>query len=153
MTEFDPIDHMSHQRWLMDRGMINDLHKDTLFMYGSIVHMEIKAVHCKIKPEDKNVIYIIYIPASLLKKSKKFCELKRSTSIFGLWRFKRMLEAEGNLDLEFMVDKFVKDYCGPKWKASVEIEDFVNYEDGLEEEKINAEPEINPEVDKSPDEG
>lgn len=146
-------DHLAHQRWLIDRGLINDLHKDTLFMYGSIVHKDVQAVHVKIKPEDKVVEYRVYVPADLIKQSDKFCKLKESTSVFGLWKFRRMLKAEGNLDLKFMVDKFVKDYCGPQWKANVQIEDFVNYEDGLENEKeeIVDEREVSSETDKSLD--
>lgn len=155
MEGFDTNDHLAHQRWLIDRGLINDLHKDTLFMYGSIVHKDVQAVHVKVKPEDKTVEYVVYVLAPLIKKITKFCTLKNSTSVFGLWRFKKMLKAEGNLDLKFMIDKFVKDYCGPKWKASVEIEDIVNYEDGLENEKeeVNGKSEFYPEPDQLPDNG
>ena len=146
-------DHLAHQRWLIDRGLINDLHKDTLFMYGSVVHKDVQAVHVKIRPEDKAVDYKIYISASLIKRINKFCELKASTSVFGLWKFKRMLKTEGNLDLKFIVDKFVKDYCGPRWKANVQIEDFVKYEDGLEKEKSDHDEgsEVNSETYQSVD--
>ena len=153
MTDLNTYDHLGHQRWLIDSGLINDLHKDTLFMYGSVVHKDVQAVHVMIRPEKKTVDYIIYLEAGLIKKNKKFCELKASTSVFGLWRFKRMLEIEGNLDLEFIADKFVKDYCGPKWKASVIIEDYKNYEEGLENEEAGnfGGSKESPKDDKSPD--
>ena len=152
MTELTIDNHLDHQRWLMNRGLLNDLHKDTLFMYGSIVHTNVEAVHVKIVPEEKTVNYVIYVPKALLKKINEFLKLKKATSIFGLWKFKRMLKTEGNLDLGFIVDRFVKDYCGPKWKASVTIEDFANYRDGLEEEQIvNEESEEHSESDKQTD--
>jgi len=126
-------EHLDHQRWLMNNGFINDLHKDTLFMYGSIVHKDVVSLELQIDKDNKRVSYTAYVNASLLRKIEKFDKLKQSASVWGLWSFKRMLKKEGNLDLKFIVDKFVKDYCGPSWSATLNMKDVSAY---------NEEPEI-----------
>jgi hypothetical protein len=120
-------DHLDHQRWLINNGFINDLHKDTLFMYGSIVHKDVKSLEVQIDKDKRLVSYTAFVESKLLKKIEKYNELKQSASIWGLWCFKRMLKKEGNLDLRFIVDKFVKDYCGPDWSATLETKDISTY--------------------------
>lgn len=127
-------DHIDHQRWLLDHGFINDLHKDNLYMYGAIVHKDVMAVEVKVDCEKKLVSYDLYCDASLLKKITKYIELSKSDTVIGLWRFKRLLLKEGNLNIEFLLNNFIKDYCGPKWRAEVNLKDFNGYEEGFREQ-------------------
>jgi hypothetical protein len=126
-------DHLDHQRWLIDNGFINDLHKDTLYMYGAIVHKDVQAVQVDIDVKTKLVKYHVYMDKSLIDKLRKYELLSKSSSIIGLWRFKRMLRKEGNLNLLHLLNRFVKDYCGPKWAADLVVMDFRDYKDGFEE--------------------
>lgn len=130
--ELDLNDHLDHQRWLINNGFINDLHKDTLFMYGSVVHKDVKSVECQIDKDKKLVEYIAFVDAGLLKKIAKFETLKKSDSAWDLWSLKRMLKKEGNLNLNFIVDKFVKDYCGPSWRATLTMKDVSTYNEEYE---------------------
>lgn len=128
-------DHLSHQRWLIDNGFINDLHKDNLYMYGAIVHRDIEAVEVRIDMSTKTIAYDIYAPTRLLRKMNKYFILSRSNSIIGLWRFKRMLKREGNLNITNLLSKFVKDYLGPKWGVEVNLKDIKAYEEGFKQDQ------------------
>ena len=134
-AQLNLTDHLAHQQWLLSHGFVNDLHKDNLFAFGSLVHSDIRAVHVKIAHEKKIVNYDIYIDKSLIKSLTKYKELVDTTSIFGLWKLKRLIKKEGNLNFNFIIDKFTKDYCGKNWKAELKIMDIANYKDGLDEEQ------------------
>lgn len=139
-------EHIDHQRWLLENGFINDLHKDNLFAYGSVVHIDVKAVEVDVVVENKKIAYCLYVTSSLLKKIEQYRQLSTSTSIMGLWRFKRMLKKEGNLNLRHLLTGFVNDYCGPGWSVDLSLKDFRKYEEGFEEEKLE-----HGEADKQPD--
>ncbi len=125
------IDYIDNQRWLLNNGLLNDASKNQLFLYGSIVHKEVQAVELAIDAPNKKVSYQIYVHADLLKKIEKFKALSTSKSFIGLWRFKRLIEKEGNLNFKHVLSNFVKDYCGPKWVAEVKVIDVAGYtEDG-----------------------
>jgi len=128
-------DHVDHQRWLIEHGFINDLHKDNLYMYGAIVHKDIGAVELDVDCENKKVSYTIYCKNGLLGKIEKYKQLSESKGMLGLWKFKRLLLREGNLNIKFLLNNFVKDYCGPKWKAVIELKDYKDYVDGYEEQE------------------
>ena len=104
-------------------------------MYGAIAHKDIQALELDIDPSRKLITYRLYCSISLLGKIEKYKQLSKSKGIFGLWKFKRLLKKEGNLNITFLLDKFVKDYCGPKWRVAVNLEDYKDYKDGYEEEK------------------
>jgi hypothetical protein len=146
--EFQIYDHIDHQRWLLEHGFINDLHKDNLYMYGAIVHKDVQAVQLDIDVERKRVVYHLYCDKSLLNKIEKYQRLSESTGLFGLWRFKRMLTKEGNLNIKHLLSNFVKDYCGPKWRVQLDLNDYRDYKDGFEEEQKQEESR---EADKQPD--
>jgi hypothetical protein len=128
-------DHVDHQRWLLEHGFINDLHKDNLYMYGAIVHKDINALEIDIDCERKLVKYALFCDGSLLKKIEKYKKLSESDGVIGLWRFKKMLVKEGNLNIKHLLNRFVKDYCGPKWRVEVSLTDYKDYKDGFEEEQ------------------
>lgn len=130
-------EHIDHQRWLLEHGFVNDLHKDNLFMYGSIVHRDVHAVQVDIDVEKKLITYDLYVKSSLFKKIDRYEQLSQSKSIIGLWRFKRMLKKEGNLNLKHLLNRFVSDYCGPKWSVDLRLKDFKEYEEGFEEKTGN----------------
>jgi hypothetical protein len=130
----DNNDQIDHQRWLIDNGFINDLHKDNLFAYGTLVHKEIQAVEARIDITSKVVDYDLYITSRLSNRLLRFEELSKSNSIMGLWLFKRMLHKEGNLDFSQIINNFVKSYLGSKWSATINLKDIREYEEGFKQE-------------------
>ena len=140
---------VDQQRWLLNSGLVPDSVKNQLFFYGSIVHKEVQAVEAKIQPETKIVEYIIYVNNSLIRKIEIYKQLSTSTSLFGMWRFKRFLKKEGSLDFQSMLNTFVMDFCGPKWSAKVVIMDFDIYIDNIGEQGGTAGP--SQQLDKLPD--
>jgi hypothetical protein len=144
-NDIDIHDHIDHQRWLLEHGFINDLHKDNLYMYGAIVHKDVNAVELDINVEKKLIKYHLYCDKGLLKKINKYEQLSNSTGVIGLWRFKRMLTKEGNLNIKHLLSNFVKDYCGPKWRVELDLKDYRDYKDGYEEQETSRE------ADKQPD--
>lgn len=136
MKEDDVEKLIDNQRWLMNNGLSNDLLKDQLFLFGSIVHKDITAVEVDIRFQDKVVEYRLFGSSELLKKINKFNKLSTSDSIFGLWRFKRLLKKEGNLNFQSIVGRFVKDFLGPKWKTEAQIVNVKEYlENDTDEER------------------
>lgn len=125
---------MDSDRWLLNNGLVSDNVKNQLFFCGSIVHKDVQAVEVKIRPETKLVDYIIYVTPDLIKKIAKYNKLSASKSVFGMWRFKRLLKKEGCLDFQKVLNSFVTDYCGPKWTAKASIISFDSYVDSLEAE-------------------
>ncbi len=147
----DRLNHvLDTQRWLMNNGFLNDMIKDQLYMYGAIVHRNIEAVELDADVSKKSVSYQLYISKSLLNKHKKFLELRENTdSLWTLWRFRRLLKKEGNLDFSKLIDNFIKSFCGPKWTSEVEVKDVAEYVDGYE--GIGQQPESVDQLDKQPD--
>jgi hypothetical protein len=129
---------IDQQRWLMNNGLISDSVKNQLFFCGSIVHKDVQAVELEIRPESRLVEYKIYVNKDLISKIAKYKALSTSTSLFGLWRFKRLLKQEGSLEFQSVLNKFVIDFCGASWRATVEVLDFANYIDGLGEQGENS---------------
>ena len=122
---------IDQQRWLLNNGLITDTVKDQLFFYGSIIHPEVQAVEVKIVADDKLVEYKVYLTKRTLDKIDKFKKLSTSTSLFGMWRFKRFLKKEGTLNFHGMLDSFVKDFCGPAWSTKLTLIDFDVYVDSI----------------------
>lgn len=118
---------IDHHRWLLNNGLVPDAIKNQLFMYGAIVHKDVQAVDLFVNVEDFLVSYKIYIDRSLFKKIDKFKELQKTNSLWGLWKFKRLLKKEGNLNFEIIIDRFIKDYCGNKWKSEINVLDYSEY--------------------------
>lgn len=134
MENTDIVKIMDSDRWLLNNGLVSDNVKNQLFFCGSIVHKDVQAVELKITPETKLVDYIIYVPPELVKKIAQYNKLSMSKSVFGMWRFKRLLKREGCLDFQKILSSFVADYCGPKWIAKASIISFDSYVDSLEAE-------------------
>lgn len=129
-------EYVDQRRWLLNNGLITDDIKNQLFLCGSVVHKEVQAVEVNLDlvAEQKLVHYTIYVESSLLKKIAQYNVLSKSTTLFGMWRFKRLLKKEGSLDFQQILNKFVKDYCGPKWSVTVKTVDFNSYVEGLGEQ-------------------
>lgn len=139
---------IDHHRWLMNNGVMHDSIKNQLFMYGSIVHRNVVAVDLAVDVAAKLVSYKIFVDVAVKGKVDKFFKLKESTSTFGLWKFKRFLKKEGNLDFHAILNSFVKDYCGRGWNATVETIDFNDYvEDYDEDSDIDKDTELNTSTD------
>ena len=124
---------IDHERWLLNNGLVNDLAKNNLYMYGSIVHKDVQAVELAIDVTKKVVAYNIYVHSSLLSKISKYESLKNADDIISLWRLKRLLKKEGNLNLKHLLNSFVKDFCGRQWSATLNLVDYKNYREGFEE--------------------
>jgi hypothetical protein len=122
---------IDQQRWLLNNGLITETVKDQLFFYGSIVHTDVQAVEVKINPEERMVDYKVYLTKKTLKKIETYNKLSTSTSLFGMWRFKRFLKKEGTLNFHGMLNSFVKDFCGPTWSTKLTIMDFDVYVDSI----------------------
>lgn len=125
---------MDSDRWLLNNGLISDSVKNQLFFCGSIVHKDVQAVEVHIEPEKKLVQYVLYVGTALEKQIALYNKLSTSKSLFGMWRFKRLLKKEGSLDLQQVLNKFVQDYCGPGWSVQASILNFDTYVDSLEAE-------------------
>ena len=123
-------EYLDQSRWLLNNGLINDGIKNQLFMYGSIVHKDLKALELDIKTEAKELEYRLFFDEKTLKLIAKYEELSKSDSMWGLWRFRRMLKKHGNLNVHHVLSKFVKDFCGPNWTVKVNLMDFKNYVEG-----------------------
>lgn len=122
---------IDQHRWLLNNGLISETVKDQLFFFGSIIHPDVQAVEVKIKPEDRTVDYTVYFTKKTLKKIDKYNKLATSTSLLGMWRFKRFLKKEGTLNFHGMLDSFVKDFCGPSWNTKLTLVDFDVYVDDI----------------------
>lgn len=121
---------LDQQRWLLNNGFINDMHKDQLYVFGSIVHKDVDAVELSIDVDRQSVSYSLYVKSGLIKKISTYKKLSKSNSLFGLWRFKKLYEKEGNLDFHSIIGNFVSSYLGPRWSSSVSVVDIKEYEDG-----------------------
>ena len=137
-------EYVDNRRWLLNNGFVTDDVKNQLFFCGSIVHKEVQAVELDIHPETKSVSYKIYVNPDLIKKIAKYRVLSKSTSLFGMWRFKRFLKKEGALDFTQILSKLVRDFCGPAWSAKAEVVDFNSYVEGLGEHSGSAEADQQP---------
>jgi len=137
MEKTDVTEIMDSDRWLLNNGLVSDNVKNQLFFCGSIVHKDVQAVEVKVTPEKKLVDYIIYVTPDLLKKIAQYDKLSTSKSVFGMWRFKRLLKREGCLDFQRILNSFVTEYCGPKWTAKASIIGFDSYVDSIEAENEN----------------
>lgn len=124
-------EYVDQRRWLLNNGFVTDDVKNQLFFCGSIAHKEVQAVELDLEPENKLVTYKIYVNSDLIKKISKYELLSKSTSLFGLWRFKRFLKKEGALDFHQIMGKLVRDFCGPNWNVTVQMLDFNDYVEGL----------------------
>ena len=122
---------LDQQRWLLNNGLITDTVKDQLFFYGSIIHPDVQAVEVKLVIEEKCVEYTVYFTKKTLDKISKYNRLATSTSLFGMWRFKRFLKKEGTLNFHSMLNKFVIDFCGPTWSTKLTIINFDVYIDSI----------------------
>lgn len=128
---------MDSDRWLLNNGLVSDSVKNQLFFYGSIVHKDVQAVEVSIRPESRTIEYIIYVSPRLEKLIAKYKQLSTSKSFFGMWKFKRLLVKEGCLDFRKVLNSFVTEYCGPKWKTAVTVLNFDSYVDSIETENDN----------------
>lgn len=127
MDESKIAEYLDQSRWLLNNGMANEQVKNQLFMFGSIVHKDVKALEVEIVPEKKLVQYQLFFNKAELNKVSIYKELSTRTDLIGMWRFKRFLKKEGNLNFQGILNKFVKDYCGPSWMVQVEVTDFDKY--------------------------
>ena len=124
---------IDHSRWLMNNGLANDVIKNQLMAYGAIAHPEIAAVELSMDMEKRSVYYQLYVDSKLLKKINRFKELSESEGFWGLLFYKRMIKQEGNLHLDRILDKFIKDYCGATWSATTTVLDISEYHNGYED--------------------
>jgi hypothetical protein len=122
-------EYLDQHRWLINNGLFTDNTKDTLFMYGSIVNKLITAVELSVDSDTKHISYVLYAAPSLIKAYNKYHELKLSSSLWAMWRIKRLLSRNGNLEFQQIISAFVKTYCGPGWTASMQLKASSDYEE------------------------
>lgn len=131
MEEFKLEDQLEHHRWLLNNGIVDDWVKNNLYMYGSLVHRNALAVTLDIDVSKKIIHYTVYFDDKMMDTIDKFTRWQKSDSIITLWRLKRLIKREGNLNFESIVQKFVSDFCGRSWTATLTVDNVSNYkEDG-----------------------
>lgn len=124
-------EHVDQHRWLLNNGLFTDQAKDTLYLYGAIVNKSVTAVELSVNSNTKNIKYTLFFSSSFLKDYNKYLMLKNTTSLFGMWRLKRLLKRNGNLELLKILSSFVKTYCGPAWSVDLDIKESSEYEEEL----------------------
>ena len=54
---------LDHSRWQLNNGLVDDMTKNNLFVYGSIVNKEVKGVEVQVDVKEKIVKYDLYLRA------------------------------------------------------------------------------------------
>ena len=134
MENAELAEMIDQERWLLNNGLVSDAVKNQLFFCGSIVHKDVQAVEVAIKPDNRLVEYIIYVTPALMRKIDKYQKLSTSKSLWGMWRFSRLLKREGCLNFTQVLSSFVADFCGSKWTATAAVLNFDTYVDKIEHE-------------------
>jgi hypothetical protein len=122
-------DHLNLQRWLIEHGLFTDEIKNSLYAYGALAHQSIDALHVSIDHEKAVVHYKLYCPTKLLENVARYNQWKNSSKIFDMWRLKRLLKKERNLDFQSILTTFVRDLCGKRWNVTVKLEDVASFVD------------------------
>ena len=120
---------LDQQRWLLNNGLFTDAVKDNLYLFGAVVHKDVVSLETVVDMNAKTIQYILYVKPSLIRYLYKYDKLLKSQSIFNMWRLKRLLKRQGNLNLLGMLDGFVKTLCGPAWQAKIDIKKDSEYVD------------------------
>lgn len=137
-------EYLDQRKWLMEHGIVTDDIKNNLFMYGSIVHIDVKAVECDIDSIGKAVSYTVFVDGSLLKRIRDYDDLVKAhkngeLGLYKTWKFKSLLvkmrKKEERLDFDTVLNQFVKDYCGTAWSATVDIRDVKEYDKNANDEE------------------
>lgn len=129
MSDIEINDRVDQQRWLINNGLFNDMHKDNLYLFGALVHKDVLALELSIDIATKTVNYQLHCSDRLFKVLAKYNKLKSSDGLLDLWKLKRLLKKEGNLNFSILIDGMVKNFCGPSWAVTVEVKDLKDYEE------------------------
>lgn len=147
---------ISHQQWLINNGLANDMLKDNLFLIGSYLHPQIKNVLLYIDMSQKLIRFDLYTTRELFKDYHKYKKLLKASGkinairlknlwkkhtdcksfsfkYFKIWLFgdltNYVLHNSARLDLDVMIDYQVKSLCGSGWKSVVTILNNTQYEE------------------------
>lgn len=131
MQNAELVKMIDQERWLLNNGLISDSVKNQLFFCGSIVHKDILALDVNIDSAQKLVDYTLYVADNLLSKIEKYKNLSKATTIYRMWKFKRILKKEGCLDFNQVLGSFIAEYCGPNWNTKVNVLGFDAYVDSI----------------------
>jgi len=125
---------LDQMRWLMNAGLFDERTKDTLFLYGAIAHKDVSQAEVAIDPQTKSVSYTLYAKPRLYKAYNKFMHYKNTKNgIWSLFIQSYLLRVYGNLNIDKLLDSFVKTFCGPAWNATMELKRSSEYVDGFSE--------------------
>ena len=113
--------------------MLTDVHKDNLFMFGSIIHSGIQAVEVDTDVNNHDIKYRVYVSSKLLSDYNSFHKKVSKGSIWSLFWAKRLIKKHTFLDWETAINNFVHTYCGAKWTVSVKILPIKEYIDESED--------------------
>jgi|APGre2960657505_1045072.scaffolds.fasta_scaffold30649_2 hypothetical protein len=122
-------EYVDQNRWLLNNGLFTDAAKDNLHIYGGLANKSITAVELVVDTNTKHIKYVLYAPKSLLRAYNRYIDLHSSSSLWDMWRVKRLLKRHGNLEMSRMLNSFVKTYCGPAWNVDVSLKESSEYED------------------------
>lgn len=132
MQKLDSNDLLAHQQWLINNGLVTDLHKDNLFMYGSLIHKDVEAVEVDVIVEKKTINYTVYLPSKVIRLVSRYNSLIGKNDIISLWMLKRLLKKQGDLNFVGVLNQFVKDYCGRVWVANLHLRDVKDYKEEVD---------------------
>lgn len=117
-------------KWLLSNSLISIHLKNDLFVYGAIAHEHyIKAVKVAIDVQNKLVIYTLFIPKKVLSASKYIEKNITSSNILKLLKILFLNKKHGNLKFDTILNRFIKDRCGPDWSVQVTLENIKNYKE------------------------
>ena len=72
MSDLEINDHIDQQRWLINNGFFNDMHKDNLYLFGALVHKNVEAVALSIDIATKTVKYQLHWLSMYLNASPQY---------------------------------------------------------------------------------
>jgi len=112
---------IDNERWLMNNGLISDSAKNNIYVYAYLVNKGIVAAEVDIDVESKTIKYNLYVKSNLFKAYNNY--YNRTDSWFSLIKSAYYVRKHGNLNFKSLLNKFVKDYMGPSWKATLSVKE------------------------------
>lgn len=133
MENNNTISQLDHLRWLANNGILTDSAKNNLYVYGSIVHKDVQAVHLSIDTAKRHLNYIVYLPEHVMVAKRRIDYLKLKKGVLNLFILRYLLKKYGSLDMQTPLNNFVHDYIGPSWQVNLTLDIIDNYKDEPED--------------------
>ncbi len=116
---------VDNERWLMNNGLISDSAKNNIYMYAYLVNKDVKAAEVDIVLESKRVEYTLYLDNKVFDAYEFYST--RTDSWWSLIKSAYYIRKHGNLNFNYLLSRFVKDYAGPSWSISLKVKRSKDY--------------------------